>query len=75
MFPHFKETAGASTVFLMHGSLSLVCGLITLFCVPETKGKTLEEIQDYFEEKRIGWWRKGGRDLQTSVMVKNQGNA
>ncbi|ROT69929.1 putative solute carrier family 2, facilitated glucose transporter member 8 [Penaeus vannamei] len=75
VFPHFKEAAGASTVFLMHGSLSLVCGLITLFCVPETKGKTLEEIQDYFEEKRIGWWRKGGRDLQTSVMVKNQENA
>lgn len=52
-----------------------MCGFITLLFVPETKGKTLEEIQDYFEEKRVSWWRMGRGDLQTAVMVKNQANA
>ncbi|XP_042863167.1 facilitated trehalose transporter Tret1-like [Penaeus japonicus] len=73
-FPHFKEAAGASTVFLMHGSLSLICCLITLLFVPETKGKTLEEIQDYFEERRASWWKEGRGDLQVTRGGKNQGN-
>lgn len=34
------------------GSLSLVAGLIVIFCIPETMGKplpeTIEEIEDHF---------------------------
>nr|XP_045597901.1 facilitated trehalose transporter Tret1-like [Procambarus clarkii] len=50
-FPYFEESAGAYTVFFVLGGLCLACCGISLICVPETKGKTLEQLQEYFEKK------------------------
>lgn len=51
VFPFFAEAAGSHTVFFVHGSLSLICAGLSLLLVPETKGKSLEQIQEYFESQ------------------------
>ncbi|XP_042230648.1 facilitated trehalose transporter Tret1-like isoform X2 [Homarus americanus] len=51
IYPHFEEATGAHTVFFFYGGVCLICCLISFLFVPETKGKTLEQIQEYFERK------------------------
>lgn len=63
MFPFFAEVAGAHSVFFVHGSLSLICALLSLLMVPETKGKSLEQIQEYFESQAA---KKSARDAEKS---------
>ena len=47
-----------SGTFWLYGGVCLVGTFYTIFFVPETKGKTIEEIQQMFssspEERRIG---------------------
>ncbi|XP_068221263.1 facilitated trehalose transporter Tret1-like [Palaemon carinicauda] len=59
VYPFYEEAFGAHAVFFTFGSLSLFCSFITYFIVPETKGKTLEEIQEYFESPRPGSRNQG----------------
>lgn len=53
IYPYFLEEAGAHMVFFVHGGFSLICCLISLIYLPETKGKSLEQIQEYFENQAI----------------------
>jgi SP family myo-inositol transporter-like MFS transporter 13 len=51
----FLPTVGAhgySTMFFAFASCATVYFLIAFFLLPETKGKTLEEIEEYFEGKK-----------------------
>ncbi|XP_066937289.1 facilitated trehalose transporter Tret1-like [Macrobrachium rosenbergii] len=54
VYPFYEEAFGAHAVFFTFGSLSLLCSVVAYFVVPETKGKTLEQIQEYFESTRSG---------------------
>ncbi len=45
LFPHFLESVGGATTFLFLALMSFVQYLFTYFYVPETKGKSLEEIE------------------------------
>lgn len=46
---------GYSTIFFVFAGLTLLYLITVTFFLPETKGKTLEEIEEYFERsKRIG---------------------
>lgn len=48
-FPLLEASIGSAWVFAIFAALSLAAGLFIKFCIPETKGKTLEEIQQYFD--------------------------
>ncbi|KAK3864303.1 hypothetical protein Pcinc_029999 [Petrolisthes cinctipes] len=50
IFPFFLAGAGLSTVFFVHGCIGLLSSFVTFLWIPETKNKTLEEIQEYFED-------------------------
>jgi MFS transporter, SP family, solute carrier family 2 (myo-inositol transporter), member 13 len=41
---------GYSSIFLLFGGCTVIYFLITVFLLPETKGKTLEEIEQIFQE-------------------------
>ena len=43
---------GYSTMFFIFGGFTVVYLLVVTFFLPETKGKTLEEIEQYFEAPR-----------------------
>ena len=51
-FPQMKEGLKAQGVFWFYAGFSLLSFLFTLFFVPETKGKTLEEIEEHFNRKK-----------------------
>ena len=51
-FPQMKEALKNQGVFWFYAAFSLLSFLFTLFFVPETKGKTLEEIEQYFNLKK-----------------------
>jgi major inositol transporter-like SP family MFS transporter len=47
-FPVLLSTLGLSAAFFFFVVSGLIAMLFVKFCVPETKGKTLEEIEQYF---------------------------
>ena len=49
-YPYLADVIGGYTFFIFTGLLVLFV-LFTYFCVPETKGKTVQEIQSYFVPK------------------------
>jgi MFS family permease len=55
VFPWELENLGTSTTFLIYGIFALIGLLFILLKVPETKGKSLEELQSVFlnNEKSI----------------------
>jgi hypothetical protein len=55
VFPSMLHTMGSHGVFWMFGTSSLLGTLFVYLFFPETKGKTLEEIEDYFAENNVMW--------------------
>lgn len=55
VFPSMLQVMGSHGVFWMFG-LSSLCGTLFVYLFfPETKGKSLEQIEDYFAEKNVMW--------------------
>lgn len=53
IFPFVAEAVGAHSVFFFFGGVSLMCSVLSYIILPETKGKSLEQIQEYFEKKTL----------------------
>ena len=53
LFPHFLISAGGAATFLFLALMALLQWLFTYFYVPETKGKSLEEIEQYWKKEQI----------------------
>ncbi|EFN78457.1 Sugar transporter ERD6-like 8 [Harpegnathos saltator] len=51
-YPDMLETMGKHGVFLFFAVVSLVGAVFIVLCLPETKGKTLHEIEDMFSKKK-----------------------
>jgi MFS family permease len=51
IFLPFVSKHGYSSMFFMFAGFTVVYLLVAAFLLPETKGKTLEEIEAYFEGK------------------------
>ena len=48
----FQAAIGYSGTFFLYGSLCILGTVFILFAVPETKGKTPEEILQYFKVRK-----------------------
>lgn len=51
-YPEMKDTLGRQGVFLFYGVTALVGTVFLWLCLPETQGKTLEEVEKMFSRKR-----------------------
>ncbi|XP_076051774.1 facilitated trehalose transporter Tret1-like [Oratosquilla oratoria] len=51
VFPFLEEVAGTYTPFYIMSAISIAGVIVTVIFVPETKGKSLAEIQEYFETR------------------------
>ncbi len=54
-FPSFVETFGSGTTFMVFGVLCVIGTSLIFLFVPETKGKSLMEIQKMLEENLTPW--------------------
>lgn len=53
LYPTFLSIWGSNNLFLFFGIMSLLSMIYVYFMVPETKGKTLQEIGEIFKKKSI----------------------
>lgn len=52
LYPTMQEVIGNSNVFLFYGMVSALSIPYLFYLLPETKGKTLDEIQEFFKGRR-----------------------
>lgn len=71
LFPYFKDTVKIYGVFLLFGAASFLATALIYFMVPETKGRTLGEIEDYF--KQSTWLYRSA--TQNSATKRDQPDA
>lgn len=55
VYPFVKRTFRMYGMFSLFGVSSFLLCLLVYFTLPETKGKTLHEVEDYFMEGNILW--------------------
>jgi len=53
MFPWELATIGTAATFLAYGAFALVSLVLVYRLLPETKGQTLEQVQDVFQAKQV----------------------
>jgi MFS family permease len=58
IYPWLKHTLGMHGVFLVFGLNALICCIFSYFFLPETQGKTLPEIEEYFRDKTLFWIKR-----------------
>ena len=47
VYPHISQAIGGLS-FLIFGAIIFISTIFVHFCVPETRGKTISEVQKYF---------------------------
>ena len=47
VYPHISKAIGGLS-FLIFGAIIFISTIFVHFCVPETRGKTISEVQKYF---------------------------
>ncbi|XP_069787426.1 solute carrier family 2, facilitated glucose transporter member 6 [Narcine bancroftii] len=52
-FLKVKDTFGLAVPFFFFCAITILCIIFTAVCIPETKGKSLEEIESEFQNVRI----------------------
>ncbi|XP_034949499.1 facilitated trehalose transporter Tret1-2 homolog [Chelonus insularis] len=67
IFPMLKNMVGIGGIFLIFGASAVLETIFTWLIMPETKNRTLQEIEDYFKEGNILWIRRKNRKQRLSV--------
>lgn len=58
LFPVLRSLLRSRGLFLMFGSSSIVASVLFYWCLPETKNRTLNEIEDYYKGTNWIWQRR-----------------
>ncbi|XP_055846327.1 uncharacterized protein LOC129912201 [Episyrphus balteatus] len=67
LFPTMIDEMGSGNVFAFYGVTALLTALFMFLCIPETKDKTLHEIEEYFQKSR----RKESKDLMVEEELRD----
>ncbi|XP_069696053.1 facilitated trehalose transporter Tret1-like [Periplaneta americana] len=54
-YPSLSNNLGMNGLFFLFGSSCLVCTVFIILFLPETKDRTLFEIEDYFKQDNVLW--------------------
>ena len=68
LFPYVSQRLKSHGIFLMFGIASFGASLISYLLLPETKGKSLGEIEDYFQEKNWWWIRRKNKKHNRDIV-------
>lgn len=66
VFPYFAQAVGMNGVFAVFGASSLLLVVFVFALLPETRGRTLGQIEDYFVAGKWLWMRRPA-ELRTAV--------
>lgn len=55
VFPYVNQVLKTQGIFLLFGVASMMAALFMCMLMPETRGRTLGEIEDYFQAKNWLW--------------------
>ncbi|XP_046410559.1 facilitated trehalose transporter Tret1-2 homolog isoform X1 [Neodiprion fabricii] len=55
VFPGVKGAIGMTGIFTVFGASALLEAVFVYVALPEAKGRTLQEIEDYFQEGNVLW--------------------
>lgn len=72
VFPFIKSLVGVYGVFWLFGIASLFATLFLYLLLPETKGRTLNQIEDYFQQSNILWQTRNRKWTKTDDGVKEK---
>jgi hypothetical protein len=61
IYPSLKSTLGIHGVFLMFGINALICCIFSYFFLPETQGKSMAQIDEYFQGQNLCWMNRDKR--------------
>lgn len=67
LYPDMIQIMGNGVLFMFYGTVSLVGIGFVYFVLPETKGKSLQEIEEHFRGKRVEDVTEEGIELQGMV--------
>ncbi|KAF7643199.1 hypothetical protein LDENG_00243530 [Lucifuga dentata] len=65
-FPHVTDRYGLYVPYLCFTVVTVLCLLFTAVCIPETRGRSLEEIENYFRTGRTFTITRSQSNAQTS---------
>lgn len=71
LYPYVSVHLKSHGVFMVFGLASFGAALVNYLLLPETKGKTLGEIEDYYQEKNWFWFARNKR-RNDGKMVPNE---
>jgi hypothetical protein len=61
IYPWLKDTLGMHGVFLIFGINAVLCCIFFYLFLPETQGKSLPQIEQYFRNKNLFWFSRDKR--------------
>lgn len=61
LYPWLKGTLGVHGIFFVLGMNGLICCIFSYFVLPETQGKSLAQIEEYFRSQKLLWVRRDKR--------------
>ncbi|KAG9428779.1 facilitated trehalose transporter Tret1-2 isoform X1 [Apis mellifera carnica] len=70
IFPMVNDAVGVIGVFIIFGISSLVEGLFIYIVLPETKNRTLQEIEDYFQQDNLFWITRSRKNRKYDIVNK-----
>ncbi|XP_035794840.1 facilitated trehalose transporter Tret1-2 homolog [Anopheles albimanus] len=66
-FPHAKAVLKTQGLFVMFGVASFGASLLMYLLLPETKGRTLHDIEDYFGQRNWLWMTRQRKETTSSA--------
>lgn len=69
VYPQFIDAFHGYGMFWFFGAASIIGTVFIYFFVPETKGKPLAEIEDYFAEDNILWTRRERKKTEQNLAL------
>ena len=72
-YPFLASTLTRHGTFILYGSISLLGTIYFYLCLPETKGKSLQEIEDYFSGRNNNLRTGSIRNIKPKVLEVKKG--
>lgn len=67
LYPWLKETLGIHGLFLTFGINALLCCVFSYLFLPETQGQSLPQIEEYFRNNTLFWFKRDKRSGRSST--------